>query len=416
MEVDGETATISFDSVGQGLVAQGGEPLKGFAMAGPDGKFVWAEAKIDGNQVRLRAPGVSQPVAVRYAWANNPVCNLYNQEGLPAVPFRTDEKAAVMPGGFTALFDGKTLEGWRQINGTATYKVVDGAIVGETAEGSPNSFLCTEKHYEDFELQFEVKLHDDALNSGCQIRSNSDPNYQDGRVHGYQVEISTDQMAGFIYDEARRGWLSQDRIDPVKNAAFKPGQWNHYRIVCIGDQLKDLGESRAGGSCHRFHDPERIHRPPGALGVRRSQVESGLEKPLDARDPVPKRSVVKYLDQCPSNPSRTFLMANSRKRKRTRKDASKRPESRASARSGARTPARRPSPLDPPKASSAADPNASPLADSQDTATVTKDEQAPPVIRPMTPEAWHRGLALALQIEEEQRSLVMPDEEEHEDQ
>lgn len=103
-------------------------------------------------------------------------------------------------------------------------------------------------------------------------------------------------------------------------------------------------------------------------------------------------------------------MANSRKRKRTRnKDASKRAESRASVRSGARTSARRPSPLDPPKASSAPDPNASPLEESQDTATVTKEEQAPPVIRPMTPEAWHRGLALALQIEEEQRNQAEPD-------
>jgi len=136
-----------------------------------------------------------------------------------------------------SLFDGKTLKGWKQINGTATYAVEDGAIVGTTTKGSPNSFLCTEKDYGDFELQFEVKV-DTELNSGCQIRSLSLPEYQNGRVHGYQVEISTNGNAGFIYDEARRGWLSTDREDPAARAAFKDGQWNHYRIVCDGDSIK----------------------------------------------------------------------------------------------------------------------------------------------------------------------------------
>ncbi|REJ65383.1 MAG: DUF1080 domain-containing protein [Planctomycetota bacterium] len=136
-----------------------------------------------------------------------------------------------------SLFDGKTLKGWKQINGTATYAVEDGAIVGTTTKGSPNSFLCTERDYGDFELQFEVKV-DTELNSGCQIRSLSLPEYQNGRVHGYQVEISTNGNAGFIYDEARRGWLSKDRDDPAARAAFKDGQWNHYRIVCDGDSIK----------------------------------------------------------------------------------------------------------------------------------------------------------------------------------
>lgn len=138
---------------------------------------------------------------------------------------------------FVSLFDGKTLDGWKQINGTATYAVEDGAIVGTTVQGSPNSFLCTEKHYGDFELEFEVKVDTD-LNSGCQIRSNSLPDYHNGRVHGYQVEISTNGEAGFIYDEARRGWLSKDRSNEAARGAFKDGEWNKYRIVCDGDSLK----------------------------------------------------------------------------------------------------------------------------------------------------------------------------------
>lgn len=135
------------------------------------------------------------------------------------------------------LFNGKSLNGWRQINGSAKYEVKDGAIVGTTAKGSPNSFLCTKKHYRDFELKFEVKV-DTRLNSGVQIRSNSFKEYRNGRVHGYQVEIATNGNAGFIYDEARRGWLSKDRSDEKARQAFKEDKWNKYRVVCVGDSIK----------------------------------------------------------------------------------------------------------------------------------------------------------------------------------
>jgi sialate O-acetylesterase len=81
---------LSFDHVGGGLVAKDGAPLKGFALAGADRKFVWADAKIEGNKIVVSSDKVADPVAVRYAWADNPVCNLYNKEGLPASPFRTD--------------------------------------------------------------------------------------------------------------------------------------------------------------------------------------------------------------------------------------------------------------------------------------------------------------------------------------
>ena len=74
--------------------------------------------------------------------------------------------------GFVDLFNGKNLDGWTQRNGTATYRVEGDSIVGKTSEGSPNSFLCTDKLYGDFELKFEVKV-DTALNSGVQIRSQS---------------------------------------------------------------------------------------------------------------------------------------------------------------------------------------------------------------------------------------------------
>ena len=89
MRVNGDKALLSFDHAGSGLVAQDGE-LKGFAVAGEDHKFVWAQAEIEGNKVVVHSPAVAKPVAVRYAWADFPVVNLWNKEGLPAVPFRTD--------------------------------------------------------------------------------------------------------------------------------------------------------------------------------------------------------------------------------------------------------------------------------------------------------------------------------------
>jgi sialate O-acetylesterase len=82
--------TVSFDNLGQGLATAGDGPLKGFAVAGNDRKFVWAEARIEGDKVVVSSAQVRHPAAVRYAWAANPACNLTNSEGIPASPFRTD--------------------------------------------------------------------------------------------------------------------------------------------------------------------------------------------------------------------------------------------------------------------------------------------------------------------------------------
>ena len=91
MNVEGNKIILHFDHIGGGLVADGGEPLKGFAIAAAERKFVWADAKIDGETVVVSSERISEPVAVRYGWADNPICNLYNKEGLPASPFRTDD-------------------------------------------------------------------------------------------------------------------------------------------------------------------------------------------------------------------------------------------------------------------------------------------------------------------------------------
>ena len=130
--------------------------------------------------------------------------------------------------GWTSLFNGETLEGWKHSTlGEAEYSVVDGAIKGITVEGSPNTFLLSEKEYGDFELEFEVKVHD-SLNSGVQIRSrekteedlatsgkNGKPAKDLNRFYGPQVEIEASPgQAGYIYGEATGfGWLSPEPQD-----------------------------------------------------------------------------------------------------------------------------------------------------------------------------------------------------------
>lgn len=142
-------------------------------------------------------------------------------------------------GNWTPLFNGKNLEGWHQLNGHARYKVENGEIVGTTVANTPNSFLVTDKDYGDFILELEFKVND-HMNSGIQVRSESTPDYNKGRVHGYQIEIDPSERAwsGGIYDEARRGWLYPLIFNPQAGKAFKHKGWNHYRVECIGNTIR----------------------------------------------------------------------------------------------------------------------------------------------------------------------------------
>lgn len=89
-KIEGGAIRLTFAHADGGLNARGGGKLTGFAIAGADHKFHWADARIEGNDIVVSSADVPMPLAVRYAWADNPDCNLYNGAGLPASPFRTD--------------------------------------------------------------------------------------------------------------------------------------------------------------------------------------------------------------------------------------------------------------------------------------------------------------------------------------
>jgi hypothetical protein len=162
-----------------------------------------------------------------------------------AVPSSLVTSALGAEGKWVPLFDGKTLDGWKVEGGFATYKVEDGAIVGTTAIGSPNTFLC-KGDFKDFVLEAEVKC-DPRLNSGIQVRSHvyskNDPDPENrqraGVVFGPQCEIARKDTgtAGRFYDEGRRGkWLAE--IEPAASDAFKDDDWNRYRIVVQGNRYR----------------------------------------------------------------------------------------------------------------------------------------------------------------------------------
>lgn len=136
-------------------------------------------------------------------------------------------------------FNGKDLNGWKVLGGKATYEAKDNEIVGTTVPGTSNSFLTTGKEYVDFIMELELMVHP-SMNSGIQIRSLSNADYQNGRVHGYQIEIDPSNRAwsGGVYDEARRGWLYNLEVNPAAKKAFKNNEWNKYRIECIGNTIR----------------------------------------------------------------------------------------------------------------------------------------------------------------------------------
>lgn len=208
---------------------------------------------------------------------------------LPALAVAFSLNVHADEGEWTELFDGASLKGWKPSTlGSAKYEVVEGAIKGETVEGSPNTFLLSEKEYGDFELEFEVKVHD-SLNSGVQIRSrekteedlattgkNGKPAKDIDRFHGPQVEIEASPgQAGYIYGEATgRGWLSPEPQDSAHSHEFvKNGEWNKFRIVAKGPRIQTFinGEKVADLTDEEIY---KTH-PKGFIGLQVHGIKKG---------------------------------------------------------------------------------------------------------------------------------------------
>lgn len=140
----------------------------------------------------------------------------------------------------SSLIPGNDLSDWEKRGGSARYQVQDGVIIGTSVRDAQNTFLCTKAEYGDFILTLEVK-QDPGINSGIQIRSESRSDYQNGRVHGYQVELdpSTQRLwTGGIYDEGRRGWLYPLTRNQQGQQAYVLGAWNQVRIEAIGPYIR----------------------------------------------------------------------------------------------------------------------------------------------------------------------------------
>ena len=191
------------------------------------------------------------------------------------------------------LFDGKTLNGWSPAShGRAEYSVQDGTIHGVTVEGSPNSFLTSDREFADFELTFEVKVHD-KLNSGVQIRSREkteadvaaevertgkQPRGTNGvgRFHGPQVEIeSSPGQAAYIYGEATGlGWLSPEPKDQNHaHSHMKNGEWNTIRIWAKGPRIQTwINGEKVADLTH-----EGIYKthPKGKIGLQVHGIRAG---------------------------------------------------------------------------------------------------------------------------------------------
>ncbi len=148
------------------------------------------------------------------------------------------------------LFDGESLEGWVHLNGAHRYTVEQGAIVGRTVPGSVNSFLCTKREFDDFELELEVYV-DDVTNSGIQVRSRVRPttvgkgwSNTAGRVYGPQVEVRQNQEAGvprtgMMYGEALgTGWLSTAQTIEAGHPFYQNDGWNQLRILAEGARFR----------------------------------------------------------------------------------------------------------------------------------------------------------------------------------
>ena len=256
MAVEGSAIRVRFDHAGSGLDLRE-NPRGHLLIAGSDKRFVVATAVVDGDSVVVSSRRVPEPVAVRYAWEAAAEPNLFNREGLPASPFRTDDWTGVLPPvtndeameayrtdepGFVPLFNGRDLAGWVNVNcAPDTWQAHDGMIV---CSGLPTGVLRTTRQYENFILELEWRHMKPQGNAGVFIWS--DGLAARGRPFTRSIEVQV--MDGRETD----GYTSDGDIFPIHGSRMTPDNgrngsrafptekrtnpsplWNHYRIKCV---------------------------------------------------------------------------------------------------------------------------------------------------------------------------------------
>jgi hypothetical protein len=169
-----------------------------------------------------------------------------------------------------SLTPDRSLAGWSVRGGKATFAVAGQEIVGRSVLGSPNSFLVTAATFGDFILEYDAKV-DPQLNSGVMVRAERRPDYRDGVVFGYQVEIDSSARAwsGGIYDEQRREWLNTLARNARASAAFKVGDWNHFRVEALGNRIRTFVNGVAAANLIDDMTPR------GFIGLQVHSVDAG---------------------------------------------------------------------------------------------------------------------------------------------
>lgn len=269
--VSDDHIAIKMEHVGAGLKSRDGGELKRFEIAGSDLKWHWATAEIVAKDtIKVNSQSVPKPVAVRYAWASNPEgANLVNSGGLPASLFRTDDwplsttgrfthriptatEKRMVERGFTPLFSGFNLKGWRNPYDFGKARVSNNEIL---LTANRKFFLVTEKKFANFILFAEINLPKGQANSGIMFRCHVEPN----KVYGYQAECDGSDRcwSAGLYDEGRRGWVWPSKkgrskeekfleyeeesqahfAKPEIKNALKRTDWNRYKITCQDNKI-----------------------------------------------------------------------------------------------------------------------------------------------------------------------------------
>lgn len=317
IEIAGNKVTATLNTFGGTLRTLDVDEVKGFAICGEDKKWVWAQARIVGpDQVEVWSDKVAKPIAIRYAWGNNPVCNLLTTDGLPVTPFRSDDfpmitqpKEAPAPQvqaekpdaeGFVSIFDGKTLKGWhvsaksghsRASKNTSggKWEVVDGAITGSQDIPANGGLILTDAKYSEFEVKIEMK-NDFGPDSGLFLRST-----EDGKCYQGLIDFHSNGSLMGLYGEGLGGKphlrfftfgatendivLNPDRTpQPVDmtpeqwKSFWKAGQWNEFKMRIVGGDKPTITTWINGKQIMTWTETEARLPVAGSIGL---QVHGG---------------------------------------------------------------------------------------------------------------------------------------------